>query len=57
MYIVLKKHKGKGLEPRVELSSVLNRVSRNWILKGDFVRDRSMRTTRALERVCKDTKE
>lgn len=41
MCVIVKKHKGGGLEPRVELRSFLNVVIRNWILKNEWVRDRT----------------
>ena len=55
MCVILKEHKGRGLEPRVELRSFLNRISRNWILKDEWVRDRSTRTSRAVGRECVKT--
>ena len=39
--VIVKKHKGEGLEPRVELRSFLNIVIRNWILKNEWLRDRT----------------
>lgn len=49
MYIILKKHKGRSLEPWVELRSFLKRVGRNW------ARDRSIRTLRAVGKECVKT--
>lgn len=58
MCVILKEHKGRGLEPRVELRSLLNRISRNWTLKDEWVREQIDKDIESSgKRVCKDTKE
>ena len=41
MCVIVKKNKGGGLEPRVELRSFLNIVIRNWIVNNEWIRDRT----------------
>lgn len=41
MCVIVKKNKGGGMEPSLELRSILNIVIRNWILNNEWIRYRT----------------
>lgn len=60
MCIILRKHRGKSLEHRVELRPFSSGAGRSWVLKDELARDRSGqggRILKAVGRKCARLKE